>query len=336
MSTDKQKSQTRWWRHPGYAVLGGVLNLFGRLPLSMLYGISDLLYLLAFHVAGYRKKVAKKNISESFPEMTENEVNRTMKKFYRNLADIFVETVKLTHISDEEMKRRMEFRNVELIDRFVDEGRSVCIYFSHCGNWEWAPSVTLWSRTMKSRKDVLACQVYRPLRNEWFDRWYLRLRSRFGSVSYPKRTVLRDLIRDRRDGIKTVTGFMSDQKPSHGDPTYITNFLNHPTAMITGTETLARKMDMAVVYWDMEKISRGHYRITVREMAEHPSEWQPMELTAKYTELLQATIRRDPSIWLWTHKRWKIPVHLPAPSNEPKPGPDPDGKANQSSPNPHQ
>ena len=42
------------------------------------------------------------------------------------------------------------------------------------------------------------------------------------------------LIRLRRDGMLNVTGFMSDQKPSHGDPALPLMFLNRPTAFITG------------------------------------------------------------------------------------------------------
>ncbi len=296
---------------PLYTPLGWLLKGVAILPLGMLYVLADVLWFVAYYLVRYRRKVVMKNISESFPELSKEERCKLIRKFYRNLADEFVETVKLCHITDREMKTRMEFEGVEIIDRLVSEGKSVCVYFSHCFNWEWAPAVTLWSRYGGS-SDVEFAQVYRPLRNVWFDQWYLRLRSRFGSVSFPKKTVLRDLLMLKRQGKLSVTGFMSDQKPSHGDPTYVTTFLNHPTAMITGTETLARKLGLGVVYWDMHKISRGHYRIVVRLMSEDASKTAPMELTAMYTRLLEQSIKREPALWLWTHKRWKIPVTLPS------------------------
>ena len=61
---------------------------------------------------------------------------------------------------------------------FFAEGRSIAMYFGHCGNWEWGTSITLWSRFKPSDKIVYA-QVYRPLTNEWFNRYFLMLRSRF-------------------------------------------------------------------------------------------------------------------------------------------------------------
>ena len=155
------------------------------------------------------------------------------------------------------------------------------------------------------------CQVYRPLKNKTFDRLMLDIRGRFGSLSFPKKTVLRDLIVMRREDIRSCTGFMSDQKPSHGDPTFVTEFLNRPTAFISGTEHLAARLGFAVAYWDMEKISRGHYHLTCRLIADDASALKPGEATRAYASMLEQTILRNPSIWLWTHNRWKIPVKLP-------------------------
>ncbi|MDE6485758.1 MAG: acetyltransferase [Duncaniella sp.] len=290
-----------------YLPVKWLLHSLAYLPLSVLYILADIIYFLLYYIVRYRRKVVFKNISESFPEMTVGEVKKTVKQFYKNFADYFVETIKLHHISDDEIKRRMEFVDVDVIDRLWDEGRSIVCYFSHCGNWEWGTSITLHTRH-RPPVDCEFAQVYRPLRNKFFDRYFLDLRSRFGSLSFPKSSVLRDLLRLRKDGKVSITGFMSDQKPSHGDVTHVVEFLNHPTAIITGTEQLARRLGMAAVYWDMEKISRGHYRVTTRLMTDDASATEPYRLTDQYARLLETTIRRNPAIWLWSHKRWKIPV----------------------------
>lgn len=279
------------------------------LPLRALYLLSDFIYIILYYIIRYRKRVVDDNLRQCFPDMTVGRRKAVARQFYRNFADYIFETIKLFHISDREMERRMIFENAEVIDRLVAEGRSVAVYFSHCGNWEWAPSITLHSHTDGVR--TAFCQVYRPLKNRAFDSLMLMLRSRFGSVSLPKTTVLRRLIALRRDGFITVTGFMSDQKPSHGDPTLPLLFFGRPTAFITGTEELARRMKMAAVYWDMYKDSRGYYRIVTRVIAGDVSETAPGEVTRAYASMLQDTIMRNPSIWLWTHKRWKIPVTLP-------------------------
>lgn len=285
----------------------GLIRCFAWLPFFVLWRVADLLYVILYYVVRYRRRLVTANLRGAFPEMGDAELRRVRRRFYRNFADYVVETVKLAHISDAGMRRRFTFSGVEMIDDCLASGRSVVAYFSHCGNWEWAPSVTLWSR-MRPGKDAMFCQVYRPLRNRGFDRLMLWLRGRFGSVSYPKKSVLRDLLRLRAQGMPSVTGFMSDQKPSHGDPVHVVTFLNRPTYVITGTETLARKLDMAVVYWDMHKTGRGRYHIDVRVITDRPADIEPYGITDRYFAMLEETIRRDPAIWLWSHNRWKRKV----------------------------
>lgn len=280
-------------------------------PLGILYRISDLLAPIVYHVVRYRRKLVRRNLSESFPDKSSKEIRRIERQFYRNFTDNFIESIKLLGISDSEMRRRVVFEGMDRVNEYFDQGKTIIAYFAHTANWEWAPSITLWT-DKKLDEEVVFAQVYRPLRNKRFDRLFLRLRSRFGSHSFKKATVMRDIIRLRRDGMPSITGFMSDQKPSHGDPGHITTFLNHPTAMISGTEQLARRLGAAVVYMDMVRTSRGHYRVRIIDMTPDASQTQPGELTERYTSLLQQTIEADPSGWLWSHNRWKFPVTLPS------------------------
>lgn len=288
----------------GWYPLLGMLHVLALLPLGVLYVFSDCIAALIYHVVRYRRRIVRDNLTACFPNMSPKDLRRTMHGVYRNFGDYIVETIKLMHISDREMERRMTFGGVDIIDRQLDEGRTVICYFSHTGNWEWAPSVTLHFSHRDDPNDLFG-QIYRPLRNARMDALMLKLRSRFGTTSIPKKTALRFFIEARREGKAAVVGFMSDQKPSHGDPVRIVSLFGRPTAVITGTETLARRLDTAVVYWDMSKPSRGHYHIDIVPMADIAEQTRPGELTGRYFELLEQTIRRQPDIWLWTHKRWK-------------------------------
>ena len=280
-----------------------------RLPMGVLYAFSDIGYLLLRYVVRYRLRTVRANLAASFPDKSRSELRRIERGFYRHFADNAVESVKMLHISADEMRRRMRFENVELIDRLFGEGRDIVAYFSHCGNWEWATSVALNTRT-RSGSEADYGFVYRPLKEKLFDAMMLEIRTRFGASAYPKATVFRELIRLRRSGKRFITGFMSDQKPSHGDPTQVLMFLNHPTAMITGTETVARKLDTAVIYWDMRRERRGYYVIDCKLVALSAAAEKQGRVTAEYARLLQQTIERQPSMWLWTHKRWKNPVNM--------------------------
>jgi KDO2-lipid IV(A) lauroyltransferase len=95
------------------------------LPLRVLYIISDLLYTILYYIVGYRKKVVRTNLKNAFPEITDAESVTIEKKFYRHLSDMFVETVKLIHLSEKNTRKRLKITNPELLDRLYIEGRDV-------------------------------------------------------------------------------------------------------------------------------------------------------------------------------------------------------------------
>lgn len=289
-------------------IISGLLGAIALLPFWMLYLLADITFLLLFHVVRYRRKLVERNLQGSFPDKSEKERRRIARKFYLNFADYIFETLKLRHISDRQIMKRMKFENIELAEGYISSGRPIVAYFAHTGNWEWATSVGLWSDKFGN---AALGQVYRPLKSEIADRYMLRLRSRFNTANYPKATVFRELLRHKMNGVTTFTGFMSDQKPSHGDRVHILKFLNRPTAVITGTETAARRLGAAAIYWDMSKPSRGRYVITMRPIADNVAETEEFSVTDRYIRMLETTILRDTSIWLWSHNRWKHPVTMP-------------------------
>lgn len=289
-----------------YTPLSWFLHGIAYLPFGVLYCISDVLFLLLYYVVGYRKKVVKQNINECFPDKSEKERKQLIYDFYRHLADTFVETIKLLHVSDEEMKRRIVFHDVEEVDKSIENGRSVVMYASHYCNWEWLSAITMWSRYDTSVMQF--GQIYHPLRNKWFDEFFLNLRSRFKSHSYPMNRTLRELLTAKNKGKVTITGFISDQHPHPNDQDDVITFLNHYTAFITGAEVMAKKLDMDVLFFDVHKVKRGYYDCTIRVITRTPKDEPQYKITNTYARMLENAINASPAEWLWTHKRWKRPV----------------------------
>lgn len=285
-----------------YSPLWLLLHVVALLPFGALYALSDALAWVAASVVRYRRRLVEANIAAAFPDKTEAERRDIVKRFYRNFTDVFVETIKLLHISDDEMRRRMVFEDIEHVERIAKDGRSIGLYCSHFGNWEWITSITLW---VYRADNVEYSQVYRPLRNKWFDRFWFNLRKRFHSTSIPKNGVLRALLQARHNGGVFVTGFISDQKPSHNDGHHSIRFLNQNTPFISGTEMLLRKLKAAAMYADVERTSRGHYRARIVPIADNVAETDENFVTDRYALLLEQTILRQPDAWLWSHNRWR-------------------------------
>lgn len=294
------------WMKIGFAPLGLAIWLLSLLPFRVLYLLSDALALLAYGVVRYRRGLVKANIDMAFPELTEKERHRIERKFYNHLADYFFETIKFSRMSPKALKKRMRFENTELIDSTLASGRDIVIYTSHFGNWEWITSMGLWC---KESENARFSHVYRPLRQPWFNRWFLRMRQRY-NVSIPMKQVLRQLITWRRDNVRFITGFLSDQKPSHAGKTFTVPFMGIDTPFIGGTEELASKLDCVVMLFDTRMVKRGYYTSTIRLITDTPRAHTPGEITAIYAANLEQQIRSNPPGYLWSHNRWRLDKSL--------------------------
>ncbi|MBD5334058.1 MAG: lysophospholipid acyltransferase family protein [Bacteroides sp.] len=282
-----------------YALYRGSLGALALLPLPMLYGVSDLLYLILSKGLKYRRKVIRTNLRNSFPEKSEQELREIEKDFYHQFADNIVETVKLLHLSDREVDRRIKVTGGEIVDRLIEEGHPVVLYLGHYANWEWVPAITRHFKTPE-----FCAQVYKPLRDKAFDRLMLKVRSRFNPISVPQKQVFRTLIRWRNEGRKFITGFISDHRSNAAVSHHRTTFLNQITPFNPGGEEIGDRMNAAYLYLDVEKTGRGHYHFTFKEIKPKDME-EDSPYTRRYMEMLEETIRRRPGLWLWSHRRWK-------------------------------
>lgn len=288
-----------------YYILYIWMYLHALLPFRALYILSDFLYFLVYKVIRYRLKVVRINLKNSFPEKTDKELHVIEKEFYHHFCDYFVETLKLLNISDEEMQKRMVFENMDIVKDLMKDGNSALMFLGHYGNWEWVPSITMSFRNKEDQNKLLG-QIYRPLKNKAVDDLFLKIRSRFGSFGIAKNETLRVIVKLRKAKQQILIGFMADQTPSFHNIHYWSTFMNQESAVFTGVERIAKQTGFAVVYLDMEKVKRGHYKGTVKLISDKPQDAPEFYITETYIREMERTILRNPAYWLWTHKRWKM------------------------------
>ena len=274
--------------------------LIAWMPLRALYLLSDIMYLIVYYLVGYRKKVVRMNLSNSFPQHSAASLGKIERAFYRHFCDVFVETLYEMHCSEKEIKKRMVFINIDKALAEYDKGRSSLLMTAHYGNWEWTSSFSLW---LPSDKPLYG--VYKKLSSKNFNQFMCDLRMKFTGLNVEKDDLLRKLIELKRDGKLAMFGMISDQTPPRISIHYWTTFLNQDTAILTGTETLAKKLNLPVFYGKITRVKRGYYTCEFIPIAIEPKETAEFEITDKYIRLLEEQILSAPEYWLWTHKRWK-------------------------------
>ncbi|MCD7937291.1 MAG: lysophospholipid acyltransferase family protein [Tannerellaceae bacterium] len=282
-----------------YGFLFVWVKLHALLPMRVLYILSDILYVFIYKIGKYRRKVVRNNLAESFPEKTSGELFTLEKEFYHHFCDYIVETIKLAHISFEEIKKRAFLKNPELIEQTIDQHGTIFMLMGHYGNWEW------FSHATGLFPETKIYQIYRPLNNQAMDRLFIYLRTRFGSVGIKKHETVRDIIRLKREKKRAGVIFIQDQSPGAGEH-YWTQFLHQDTAFFTGAERIATRQNIPVLFLDVQKEKRGYYSVEMVMMTPTPQNTSEHQITEEYVRRLEKMILRNPAYYLWTHKRWKL------------------------------
>lgn len=267
------------------------------LPLTILYGVSGLLYIMVYHLARYRYQIVKNNLINCFPDKSKTEIERIIAQFYRNFCDYVVETLKSISISGEELRHRVIIKNSHLMEGYLRNGTSVLALTSHQFNWEWL------LLALSQHLTAPLNPVYKKLNNKYFDNLLLGIRSRFGCQPVEMQKTLSRIFSQRE--VATAYGFLADQTPLADADIYWSTFLGQETAFFTGTERIAHLTNYPVLFIGMKKIKQGHYEINFEKIAEPPYFKNDHTILERYIEKIEQQIRERPAGWLWSHRRWK-------------------------------
>lgn len=101
-----------------------------------------------------------------------------------------------------------------------------------------------------------------------------------------------------------IIGYIADQKPNWRNIHFWVDFLNHYTPVFTGSERIIKRTRQAFFYGDVRRIKRGYYECEFKLIEQHSEQIPDYELTQRYMQELERSIRRDPAYWLWSHDRW--------------------------------
>ena len=274
-----------------------LFRLVSYLPLTVLYFISDVMFVLGFYLVRYRYQVVRHNAMKVFPDMEARAQHQMIKAFYRNLCDFAMESLKGMSISPEEIKRRVVIRDKQEVEKYFSQGQSVIILTTHQFNWEWL----LFASCLQLSAPLNP--IYKKLNNRYYDKLMLKTRSRFGAAPIEMQDTLAEMMRRK----SSVNGFglVADQIPLAGAEKYWTTYLNQETAFYVGPEKVAQMTKYPVVFAGSRKLKRGHYEVYFKTIAEAPYDKSKHEILDQYILEAERLFFEQPHNWLWSHRRWK-------------------------------
>ena len=284
-----------------FALVYPFVLLLSKLPFRVLYIISDVVFLILYYIVGYRRDVVLFNLKTAFPEMDKATLKETEKRFYHHFCDLFIEVIKTLSISEQTLRDRYLFTNIEVLQKYVDKDQPVLVTMGHYASYEWVFALA----TLLKNHPGYA--IYKKIKNPYFDKMIRDIRSKWNSTLVPNKQA--------REKIKEVLatqkgfayfGFIMDQSPSNSNKKHFSNFLSVQTPFFTGVEKLSKQYDLPVLFLGTTRVKRGYYSSTFSVLTDTPNQHPDFAITDAYAKILTELIMKDPAYYFWTHKRFKF------------------------------
>jgi len=268
------------------------------LPFRFFYWFSDFIYLIVYHIIGYRKKTVKYNLALALPHLSSEERLIIEKKSYHHLCDMFLEMIKTMTISSAEMNRRFVVTNIELVKEYEKKGKSAILLASHYASWEWLLSIN-------EKTKFKGIGVYKKIANKYFDKLLRDIRSKYNAELVETNKAIPLMAENQKNGILSMYGLASDQSPKLNRAFHWDAFMGVEVPVHTGAEMLAKKYDLNVLFVKVKKVKRGFYEATFVPITDNPNSFPDFEITNIFLREVEKQILEAPEYYFWTHKRWK-------------------------------
>lgn len=290
-------------------MLISALFIISILPLAIHYLFADAIGPLLHHVIRYRRDVLETNLRKAFPEKSEKERKQIARQYYHHMADLLAEALYCIRCTPPKLKKHYHIANREIADRYFEQGQSIILLSSHYNNWEY----------MVCGLNMLFLHhgvgVGKPLTDAGLGIWINKRRTRYGTEVVDQSNVREVFEYYHKHQVPCAYMMLADQSPNDVHKCYWTEFLHQESGFIYGPEYFARKYNYPVIYYEVKKVKRGHYEVTLEEICSQPQNVPQYEITKVYINRLEQLLNREPAYWLWTHRRWKrerppeIPFH---------------------------
>jgi KDO2-lipid IV(A) lauroyltransferase len=103
-----------------------------------------------------------------------------------------------------------------------------------------------------------------------------------------------------------LIALVADQEPVDSDRRHWTRFLNRDSAFFMGGEVLVQRLGYPSFFCAIERIDRGHYRVSFETLSARDENLGEGEFTERYARRVERQIREAPTDWPWSHKRWRL------------------------------
>ena len=244
------------------------------------------------------RRLAVRQLRAAFPTRTDAECRAIARKTFIHFGQLLVVLIKVSTLSAEQVRQRVEFDGEERVQQALAAGKGVILSSGHFGFWELQGIA---HPLVLPPMHVLA----RPLDNPALHRWLEETRTKTGNSVIYRRGAVRRVLRALEHN--ECVAIMIDQHIQNADAVTV-DFFNRPAATTNAMAALALRTGAPVIPVFALPMPGGRFRLLYDHPVQPPAPESPdpvREFTQRCTDVLEMYVRRYPELWLWMHRRWR-------------------------------
>ena len=236
----------------------------------------------------------RENLSNFSKNISDTEVELIKSKMWSNYGKTFIEYIFLNKFKKN--NSHIKIKGEEKLNEIRQNEKPVIFVSGHFANFE------LMSMEIFKKKLKLAT-IYRPLNNYFLNFFMEYLRKKFICKNQIKKGVsgVREAIEYIQNNYSIA--LMIDQRVTEGEKIKFFNKISFTTTL---PAQLALKYDLPIFPIFIERKENDSFEMEIYKPINSSEYKDKFEVSKKLNEILEDMIKRNPSQWIWTHKRWKL------------------------------
>lgn len=302
MSTRKKKrrfkKQKRWAQ---YILIKTLLWLVALPPRKLSLLGAKWLAVAGFFVLRRDRHRTLDNLRHVFGDQkSEAELRHMGRQCFIHLAKNAVDVARFPQMSKADFNRLVTVDDLTEFDAAVERGKGLVALTGHIGNWEL---MAAWFSLNGYPVSVVGRRVYDPRLNDML----ISTRESKGLKNIDRDSSARALWRVLRKG--EVLGILIDQDTRVEN--VVVDFFGMPARTPVGVARLALRTGSTVIPLGIHRQADDRYHISFEppilpNTDTDDLEQQAVALTQEFNHALERLILRDPSQWVWMHRRWRV------------------------------
>ncbi len=252
--------------------------------------------LILYYLMPERRRIALTNLDICLGNATnKNERKLIARESFKNSISIAFDFLKIMQMPPDKQSELVKITGEENISEALKVKKGVFAVSAHLGNF---PLMLAFMSGRGYRVNV----VTRQIKAKWADRLYTGMLKRFGTGTITKERVALGIMRALKN--EEIVGYVLDQNMQRETGIFV-DFFGRKASTIRGLATFSNRYGSPILPAYIVSTPKGHKIFVDKPYIYDSSNEDELQLTQRFTSMIEEWVTKYPEQWLWYHRRFK-------------------------------